>query len=62
MLEITCKTETYIECYFISYYNLMKECWKTKSRQRPTFSDITTDIGKTFNSTPSDDFYYYSRQ
>ena len=56
------KTENYIECYFFSYYNLMKECWKTKSKQRPTFRDITADIGKTFNSTPSDDFYYYSRQ
>lgn len=44
------------------YYNIMKQCWKMKPKQRPSFRDMTADIGKTFNSAPSDDFYYYSEK
>ncbi|XP_048736746.2 uncharacterized protein LOC125651937 [Ostrea edulis] len=42
------------------YYNLMTQCWQRKRDRRPSFKDITADIGKTFNTVPSDDFYYYS--
>ncbi|XP_061172823.1 uncharacterized protein LOC133182112 [Saccostrea echinata] len=44
------------------YYNLMKQCWQRKAKQRPSFNDITAEIGKTFNTVPSDDFYYYSQK
>nr|XP_034323636.1 uncharacterized protein LOC105326363 [Crassostrea gigas] len=44
------------------YYNMIKQCWKMKPKQRPSFRDMTADIGKTFNSAPSDDFYYYSEK
>nr|XP_034323632.1 uncharacterized protein LOC105320732 isoform X2 [Crassostrea gigas] len=44
------------------FYDIMKQCWKMKPKQRPSFRDMTADIGKTFNSAPSDDFYYYSEK
>ncbi|XP_061179823.1 uncharacterized protein LOC133188421, partial [Saccostrea echinata] len=44
------------------YYGIMIRCWNSKPKQRPSFKDISTDIGKTFNNAPSDEFYYYSEK
>ncbi|XP_061168936.1 uncharacterized protein LOC133178201 [Saccostrea echinata] len=41
------------------YYGIMRSCWNTKPRRRPCFKDISTDIGKTFSTVPSDEYYYY---
>ncbi|XP_062610978.1 uncharacterized protein LOC134272830, partial [Saccostrea cucullata] len=41
------------------YYGIMKRCWNTKPRRGPSFKEISTDIGKTFNVAPSDEHYYY---
>lgn len=44
------------------YYGVMAKCWRSKPNQRPSFKDISMDIGKTFNAAPSDEFYYYSEK
>lgn len=44
------------------YYKLMQHCWQAKPKQRPTFKEIMGDIGKTFSSAPSDEYYYYSEK
>ncbi|XP_062579108.1 megakaryocyte-associated tyrosine-protein kinase-like [Saccostrea cucullata] len=44
------------------YHGIMRSCWNSKPKQRPSFKDISTDIGKTFNNAPSDEFYYYSEK
>lgn len=44
------------------YYGVMAKCWRGKPKQRPSFKDISTDIGKTFNVAPSDEYYYYSEK
>eukprot|EP00105_Crassostrea_gigas_P033200 XP_011456474.1 PREDICTED: uncharacterized protein LOC105348641 [Crassostrea gigas] len=44
------------------YYKLMQQCWQAKPKQRPTFKEIMGDIGKTFSSAPSDEYYYYSEK
>ncbi|XP_062597629.1 uncharacterized protein LOC134259048 [Saccostrea cucullata] len=41
------------------FHDIMTRCWNTKPRRRPSFKDISTDIGKTFNAAPSDEYYYY---
>lgn len=64
-LSITKRAEQM--CYhfklcFASYYGVMAKCWRGKPKQRPSFKDISTDIGKTFNVAPSDEYYYYSEK
>ncbi|XP_061164432.1 uncharacterized protein LOC133173456 [Saccostrea echinata] len=44
------------------FYGVMTRCWKTKPKHRPSFKDLSTEIGNTFNAAPSDEFYYYSKQ
>ncbi|XP_062574387.1 uncharacterized protein LOC134236235 isoform X4 [Saccostrea cucullata] len=44
------------------FYGVMTRCWKSKPKNRPSFSDLSSEIGNTFNAAPSDDCYYYSRQ